>query len=165
MVDKWRKVGYSGFIVEIVEESLMLMGEYQNSIDAKGRVIVPAKFRDELGYKCVLTKGLDCCLYIYPMSQWDKLQASLAELPLTKIDARRFVRYFYGSAVECEVDKQGRINIPSNLREYAQIDKELVTIGVLERVEIWSKQVYESSENGGNLDPAEFAEQMEIYNI
>lgn len=165
MVDKWRKVGYSGVTVEIVEESLMLMGEYQNSIDAKGRVIVPAKFRDELGYKCVLTKGLDCCLYIYPMSQWDKLQASLAELPLTKIDARRFVRYFYGSAVECEVDKQGRINIPSNLREYAQIDKELVTIGVLERVEIWSKQVYESSENGGNLDPAEFAEQMEIYNI
>lgn len=143
----------------------MLMGEYQNSIDAKGRVIVPAKFRDELGYKCVLTKGLDNCLYIYPMSQWEKMQEKFAKLPLTDPKARSFVRYFYASAVECEVDKQGRLTIPPGLRTYAQIDKELVTIGVLERVEIWSKQVYESAENGGNLDPSEFAAQMELYNI
>lgn len=143
----------------------MLMGEYQNSIDAKGRVIVPAKFRDELGYKCVLTKGLDHCLYIYPMNQWEKLYASLAELPLSDTEARKFVRYIYGNAVECEVDKQGRINIPASLREYAEIDKDLVTIGVLERVEIWSKQIYENSENGANLDPAEFAAQMERYHI
>lgn len=143
----------------------MLMGEYQNSIDAKGRVIVPAKFREELGYKCVLTKGLDNCLYIYPMSQWVKLQEKLSTLPLSDPKARSFVRYFYASAVESEVDKQGRLAIPPTLRTYAQIDKELVTIGVLERVEIWSKQVYESAENGGNLDPNEFAAQMELYKI
>ncbi|WP_130864330.1 division/cell wall cluster transcriptional repressor MraZ [Bacilliculturomica massiliensis] len=143
----------------------MLMGEYQNSIDAKGRMIVPSKFRDELGYKCVLTKGLDECLYIYPMEQWMKLQEKLATLPLSDAKARSFVRYFYASAVESEVDKQGRLTIPPGLRTYAHIDKELVTIGVLERVEIWSKQIYESAENGGNLDPNEFAAQMELYKI
>ena len=143
----------------------MLMGEYQNSIDAKGRIIVPSKFREELGYKCVLTKGLDQCLYIYPMEQWCKLQDKLSQLPLSDPKARSFVRYFYASAVECEVDKQGRMTIPPGLRSYAKIEKELVTIGLLERVEIWSKQTYESAENGGNLDPSEFAAQMELYNI
>lgn len=143
----------------------MLMGEYQNSIDAKGRIIVPSKFREELGYKCVLTKGLDQCLYIYPMSQWVKLQEKLAALPLSDPKARSFVRYFYANAVESEVDKQGRLTIPSGLRAYAEIEKELVTIGLLERVEIWSRQVYESAENGGNLEPGEFAAQMELYKI
>ena len=89
----------------------MLMGEFQNSIDAKGRMIIPAKFRDELGYKCVLTKGLDKCLYIYPMQEWDKLKEKLAQLPLSDPEARKFVRYMYGNAQECEIDKQGRISI------------------------------------------------------
>lgn len=141
------------------------MGEYQNSLDVKGRIIVPAKFRDELGYKCVLTKGLDSCLYIYPMDEWMKFQEKLAKLPLSDSKARAFVRYFYASAVEAEVDKQGRLTIPQSLRSYAKIEKELVTIGVLDKVEIWSKQAYENAENGEKLEPSEFAQQMEAYGI
>lgn len=143
----------------------MLMGEYQNSIDSKSRMIVPAKFRDELQYKCVLTKGLDSCLYIYPMSEWTKFQQKLDKLPISDAKARAFVRYFYASAVEGEMDKQGRLTIPQSLRNYANIEKELVTIGVLNKVEIWSKQAYENAENGEKLEASEFAEQMENYGI
>lgn len=143
----------------------MLMGEYKNSIDAKSRLIVPAKFRDELGFKCILTKGLDNCLYIYPMTEWIKFQEKLATLPVSDAKARAFVRYFYASAVECEIDKQGRMTIPPSLKEYANIEKELVTLGVLSKVEVWSRQEWENSENGENLQPKEFAEQMEAYGI
>lgn len=143
----------------------MLMGEYRNSIDAKSRLIVPAKFRDELEFKCVLTKGLDNCLYIYPMDEWVRFQEKLATLPVSDAKARAFVRYFYASAVECEIDKQGRLTIPQSLKEYARIEKELVTLGVLNKVEIWSKQEWESAENGEKLEPGEFAAQMESYGI
>ncbi len=144
---------------------LVLMGEYQNSIDAKGRMIVPSKFRDELGYKCVLTKGLDKCLYIYPMSEWEKFREKLSGLPVSDAKARRFIRYLYASAQECEIDKQGRISISAALREYAQIEKELVTVGILDKVEIWSKQVYEDEDSGMSLNPEEFASQMTSYGI
>lgn len=143
----------------------MLMGEYRNSIDAKSRLIVPSKFRDELGNKCILTKGLDSCLYIYPMIEWTKFQEKLATLPISDTKARAFVRYFYASAVECEIDKQGRLTIPQGLKEYAKVEKELVTLGVLNKVEIWSKEAWESAENGEKLEPGEFAEQMESYGI
>jgi len=143
----------------------MLMGEYQNSIDSKGRIIVPAKFREQLEYKCVLTKGLDNCLYIYPMTEWAKFHEKLDKLPVSDPKARAFVRYFYASAVEGELDKQGRLTIPQSLRNYANIEKELVTIGVLNKIEIWSKQAYENAENGEKLDASEFAEQMESYGI
>lgn len=143
----------------------MLMGEYRNSIDAKSRLIVPSKFRDELGVKCVLTKGLDSCLYIYPMVEWTKFQEKLATLPVSDTKARAFVRYFYASAVECEIDKQGRMTIPQSLREYAKVEKELVTLGVLNKVEIWSKEAWETAENGEKLEPSEFAQQMESYGI
>ncbi|WP_027398732.1 division/cell wall cluster transcriptional repressor MraZ [Anaerovorax odorimutans] len=143
----------------------MLMGEYRNSIDVKSRLIVPSKFREELGYKCVLTKGLDNCLYIYPMEEWVKFQEKLSKLPVSDVKARAFVRYFYASAVECELDKQGRITIPQSLKKYANIEKELVTLGVLNKVEIWSKEEWENAEAGEKLEPTEFAEQMEIYGI
>ena len=148
-----------------VGQSLLLMGEFQNSIDAKGRMIIPAKFRDELGYKCVLTKGLDKCLYIYPMAEWDKLKEKLAKLPLSDPEARKFVRYMYGNAQECEIDKQGRISITANLREYAGIEKELMTVGILDKVEVWSKQVYEGGESGMDQQPSAFSSQMKAYNI
>lgn len=143
----------------------MLMGEYKNSIDIKSRMIIPAKFRDELIPKCILTKGLDNCLYIYPMEEWKKFQDKLSTLPVSDAKARAFVRYFYGSAVECEIDKQGRMTIPQNLKEYAKIEKELVTLGVMNKVEIWCKDEYENAENGEKLEPSEFAEQMETYGI
>lgn len=122
----------------------MFMGEYQHSVDAKGRLIIPAKFREELGQGAVMTRGLDNCLFLFPADEWKILEDKLKTLPLTKADARQFVRFFFSGATECELDKQGRIIVPSNLREYSQIDKEVTVIGVSNRVEIWSKQRWES---------------------
>lgn len=118
----------------------MFMGEYHHTLDAKGRLIIPARFRSELGDTFVLTRGLDHCLFVYPMEEWRNVEAKLRTLPLTKADARAFVRFFFSGAVECEVDKQGRIMIPANLREYAHIDKDVVVVGVSTRVELWSAE-------------------------
>ena len=93
----------------------MFLGEFQHNIDAKGRIIVPAKFREGLGQSFVLTRGLDQCLFAYPLEEWKILEEKLKKLPLTKKDARAFTRFFFSGAVECEIDKQGRINIPSPL--------------------------------------------------
>lgn len=123
------------------------MGEYQHTLDAKGRLIIPAKFRDELGTGSVMTRGLDNCLFLFPAEEWEILEGKLKTLPLTKSDARQFVRFLFSGATECELDKQGRINVPQNLREYAQIEKDAVVIGVSSRVEIWSKEKWESYVN------------------
>jgi len=166
VVEKWREVEYSGGKLKIrVENCLMFIGEYQNSIDPKGRIIVPSKFRDELGYKFILTKGLDNCLYIYPMDEWNKFQDKLTDLPVTNKDARAFVRFFFSSAVECETDKQGRLTIPQNLREHARIDKDLVTIGVLSKIEIWSKREWDNYSESTNLGSDEIAEKMAEFGI
>jgi MraZ protein len=117
----------------------MLMGEYIHSMDSKGRLIIPAKFREELGDEFVATRGLDECLFIYPMEEWKSLEKKLKSLPLTKKDARAFVRFFFSGATECQLDKQGRISIPTNLRDHGQLEKEIVIIGVSNRVELWSK--------------------------
>lgn len=122
----------------------MFMGEYQHSLDAKGRLIIPAKFREELGDSFIITRGLDDCLFVYPKTEWGILVQKLKSLPLTRSDARRFVRFLLSGAVECELDKQGRITLPPSLREYAQLDKEVVAIGVSNRVELWSKARWDS---------------------
>lgn len=104
----------------------MFMGEYNHSVDAKGRLIVPSKFREQLGNEFVVTKGLDGCLFVYSQEEWKRIEESLREKPLTSKDARKFMRFFFAGAANCEVDKQGRILLPANLREYAGIDKEVV---------------------------------------
>lgn len=114
----------------------MFIGEYNHGLDTKNRIIIPAKFREELGKNFVLTKGLDGCLYVYPKSQWEVLQKKLETLPLTNKNARAFVRFFFSGAHELELDKQGRTLIPQNLLEYGQIQKEIVSIGVSNRIEI-----------------------------
>ncbi len=121
----------------------MFMGEYRHNVDEKGRMIVPAKFRDSLGSSFIVTRGLDRCLFVYPQNEWSKLENKLKTLPFTKKDARAFTRFFFSGATECELDKQGRVNIASPLREYAKLDKECVVIGVSNRVEIWSKSIWE----------------------
>ncbi|MFC0558709.1 division/cell wall cluster transcriptional repressor MraZ [Halalkalibacter alkalisediminis] len=121
----------------------MFMGEYRHNVDEKGRMIVPAKFRDDLGSSFVVTRGLDRCLFVYPQEEWKKLESQLKTLPFTKKDARAFTRFFFSGATECELDKQGRVNIASPLREYAELDKECVIIGVSNRVEVWSKSNWE----------------------
>ena len=121
----------------------MLMGEYLHTIDAKGRLILPAKFREELGEMFVITKGLDNCLFVYAKEEWAILEGKLKQLPLAKPEARAFVRFFFGGAAELECDKQGRALVPPNLRDYAQLDKDVIVIGVSNRVEIWSKPVWD----------------------
>lgn len=132
----------------------MFMGEYQHSIDDKGRIIIPSKFRESLGARFVVTRGLDNCLFVYPMEEWSLLEQKLKSLPLMKSDARAFTRFFFSGATECELDKQGRINVPNHLREYAKLDKECMVLGVSNRVEIWSKetwaQYYQQSEETFN---------------
>lgn len=122
----------------------MFMGEYQHSVDTKGRLIIPAKFRDQLGLPTVMTRGLDNCLFLFPQSEWNILEEKLKSLPLTKATARQFVRFFFSGATECELDKQGRIMIPQNLRDYAQVEKDVTVIGVSNRIEIWSVKRWNS---------------------
>jgi MraZ protein len=127
-----------------VGESFMFMGEHLHSIDEKGRMIIPAKFREELGTTFVLTRGLDQCVFGYPQEEWEHLEKKLKALPFTKKDARAFTRFFFSGATECQLDKQGRVNIASPLRQYAKLEKECVVIGVSNRIEIWEKSIWEN---------------------
>jgi len=118
------------------------MGEYQHNVDSKGRIILPAKFRELLGEMFVATKGLDRCLFIYPQEEWSVLEEKLKKLPLAKPEARAFVRFFFSGAAELEFDKQGRVLLPNNLREYAGLGKDITVVGVSNRIEIWDRQVW-----------------------
>lgn len=120
------------------------MGEYLHSIDNKGRLILPAKFREEVGDSFVVTKGLDTCLFVYTKEEWGNLEKKLKQLPLAKADARAFVRFFFSGASELDCDKQGRFLLPVNLRDYAKLDKDVVIIGVSSRIEIWSKDAWDA---------------------
>ena len=122
----------------------MFMGEYSHTLDAKSRIIMPAKFREELGEQFVLTLGLDGCLYAYPNAEWESVVEQLNQLPSSK-EARKIQRYFLSSASPCELDKQGRVLIPAVLREFAGITKDAVLVGVGSRVEIWSKERWEGT--------------------
>ena len=141
----------------------MFMGTFNNSIDAKNRMIVPSKHRDQLGGRCVLTKGMDKCLYIYSMNEWDKQMDKIEALPESDPKVRAFIRHFCANAVDCEFDKQGRIVIPAELKEYAGIDKELVTRGAMRKIEVWSKEVWDAPDNENKMDSEEFAESLAQY--
>lgn len=138
----------------------MFYGEYQHTVDPKGRVIIPSKFREGLGEKFIITKGLDSCLFVYSYTEWSNLENKLKSLPFTDKDVRAFVRFFFAGANECEVDKQGRILIPQNLREYAGLNKDIYIIGVSARVEIWDKQRYEEYNSDQNISPDIIAQKM-----
>ncbi len=141
------------------------MGEYHHTIDAKGRMIVPAKFREGLGETFVITRGLDQCLFGYPMSEWKLIEEKLKALPLTKKDARAFTRFFFSGAVECELDKQGRINLASPLLQYAKLEKECVVIGVSNRIELWDKAIWDTYVTEQEDSFAEIAENMIGFDI
>lgn len=131
----------------------MLMGEYHHSIDDKGRIIIPSKFRDILGNSFIITRGLEGCLFLYSLVEWEKITQKLNKLPFTKKDARSFMRFFLSGATAAEFDKQGRINITSPLISYAELKKECVIIGVGDRLEIWSSEKWNSfyEDNKDNL--------------
>lgn len=143
----------------------MFMGEFQHTIDEKGRLTVPTKFREALGSNFVITRGLDNCLFVYPNKEWTALEQKLKSLPLMKSDARAFTRFFFSGATECELDKQGRVNIPANLREHAKLDKECVIIGVSTRVEIWSKDIWETYAQASEESFNEIAEKLVDFNF
>jgi len=142
----------------------MLIGEYNHNIDSKGRLILPSKFRTELGDSFVITKGFDGCLYGYSIDEWKAIEEKIKTLPLvTGKDARNFTRFFFSSAIECEIDSQGRILISQNLREYAMLQKEVVIIGVSSRIEIWSKEKW--NEYNATQDSDDIAEKMTFLGI
>jgi MraZ protein len=143
----------------------MFMGEYQHTIDDKGRLIMPAKFREGLGENFVVTKGLDNCLFVYPMNEWKVLEEKLRSLPFTKSDARAFARFFFSGAIECELDKQGRILLTANLRDHAQLQKDVYIIGVSSRLEIWSKEVWEEYNSKTQESYEELAEKMVDFDL
>ena len=143
----------------------MFIGEYQHSLDPKNRVIMPARFREKLGDSFVMTKGLDNCLFIYSAQEWSIVEEKLKNLPMTSKDARAFVRFFFAGASECEADKQGRVLIPGNLKEYAKIDKDVVIIGVSTRIEIWSKEEWNNFNNDADISYEDVAEKMSQLGI
>ena len=143
----------------------MFMGEYQHTIDEKGRLIIPSKFRDDLGSTFVLTRGLDQCVFGYPMEEWKQLEEKLKALPFTKKDARAFTRFFFSGAAESQLDKQGRVNISLPLRNYAQLEKECIVIGVSSRIEIWSKPVWESYYAESEASFSEISESLLDFNL
>lgn len=130
----------------------MFMGEYSHTIDAKGRLIIPSRFREQLGEEFVLTKGLDGCLSIYPMDEWTAFEEKLRALPLTNKNARTFSRFFVAGATVCELDKQGRILVPATLREFAGLEKDVVLTGNINRIEVWSKQKWSENSNYDDMD-------------
>lgn len=142
----------------------MLIGEYNHNIDSKGRLILPSKFRTELGDRFIVTKGFDGCLYGYSVEEWKAIEEKIKTLPLvTGKDARNFTRFFFSSAIECEIDSQGRILISQSLREFAKLQKEVVIIGVSSRIEIWSKENWD--EYNALQDSEDIAEKMTFLGI
>lgn len=136
----------------------MFMGEYNHTVDTKGRLIVPSKFRELLGEEFVVTKGLDGCLFVYSAEEWKVIEAKFREVSQFSKEARKFARFFFAGAVTCEVDKQGRVLLPAVLREFAGIEKEVVLAGVVNHIEIWSKDRWQ--ENSEYDDVEEIAEHM-----
>lgn len=142
----------------------MLIGEFEHSLDAKGRLIMPAKLRESIGERFVVTKGLDGCLFAFSLDEWANFEEKLKMLPLSNKNSREFSRFFLSGATECEIDKQGRFLIPNNLRDTANLEKEVVIIGVGTRIEIWDKNKWKSYSND-NISVEEIAENMTMLGI
>ena len=141
----------------------MLIGEYAHSLDTKGRLIMPARLRQDMGDKFIVTKGLDGCLFAFSQNEWLNFETKLKSLPLSDRNARNFVRFFLSGATECELDKQGRFLIPNNLRLAANLEKDTVIIGVGTRLEIWDKATWDKCDE--NISADEIAENMTMLGI
>ena len=153
------------WLENVSEVRKVLIGEYEHSLDAKGRLIMPAKLREDIGEKFIITKGLDGCLFGFSQAEWNNFEEKLKTLPLTNKNARDFVRFFLSGATECEIDKQGRFLIAGNLREYAQMEKEIAIIGVGTRIEIWNKEKWKEYNSDENISADAIAENMTMLGI
>ncbi len=138
----------------------MFMGEYHHTIDEKGRLIIPSKFREELGEKFIITRGIENCLFVYSLESWNGITNKLESLPFTKKDARQFVRFFLSGATTAEFDKQGRVNITSPLITYANLQKDCVVIGTGDRLEIWSEDDWNAFFDSAASNMSDIAENL-----
>ncbi len=138
----------------------MFMGEYHHNIDDKSRLVLPSKFRNNLGERFIITRGLEKCLYVYPLKEWERIEAQLKTLPFTKKDARTFVRTFFSGAAECEFDRQGRTCLTSPLVSYAGLTRECVIIGANDRVEIWDKLAWDEFMDTNSEQLSDIAENL-----
>ena len=143
----------------------MFFGQYNNKMDAKGRISVPIKFREELGTKFIITRGLDSCIFGYSLTEWQKVESKIKSLPITKKNARTFQRFFFSAATEVEIDKQGRINIPASLIEHASLTKECIVNGLSNRIEIWNKDKWNEILLESEESVEEIAEQLEDFDF
>ena len=143
----------------------MFTGTFQNSIDSKNRMIIPSRYRDQLGGYCMLTRGFDKCLYIYSLEDYKVLVDKIRKLPQSDRDVRKFIREFFSNTEECHLDSQGRILIPQHLRDYAGISKNLVTKGALDKIEIWSTEVLSDPEGENMMDNEEFVRKLDMYDL
>lgn len=143
----------------------MFIGEYNHALDDKGRVSMPSKFREDLGVVFYITKGMDNCLFVYDKEEWEKAEAKINELRLTRKDARAFSRLFFAGASQQSLDKQGRVVIPQNLREYAGLNREVVIIGVSNRVEIWDRSKWEAYNASDDFSYDALADHMDDLDI
>ena len=141
----------------------MFMGEYNHTVDAKGRLIIPSRFREELKNEFIVTKGLDGCLFVFPGNKWQIFEEKLKALPLTNKNARQFSRFFVAGATPCELDRQGRILVPQTLREFAGLEKDVVLTGNLNRIEVWSKEKWNEICDYDDMDS--IAESMQDMGI
>ena len=143
----------------------MFVGEFKHSVDEKGRVAVPAKFRDALSSGAILTRGNDGCLTVYRMNEWEELMAKIAKLPQSKLEVRSYVRFLLSGAVDVRTDKQGRINLPNYLKEFAKINKKVVFVGIYDRLELWDEDKWENYRSQLENQSEEVLEQLEEYGL
>ncbi len=143
----------------------MFFGQYNNKMDSKGRISMPIKFREELGEKFIITRGLDSCLFGYSLQEWQKIESKIKSLPFTNKNARAFQRFFFSGATEVEIDKQGRINIPNALIDHASLSKECVVNGVSNRIEIWDKEKWQVQLIESETSFEEIAEELGNFNF
>jgi len=138
----------------------MFLGEYKHTLDKKGRIIIPSRFRQELGDSFIITCGFEKCLTIYPMDRWEEISDKISNLPFVDRNVRSFIRLIYSKAVEVSLDKLGRIVIPQNLREYASLDKDAVINGILDNIEVWDKSIWEEYANKASDDFEDQAQKL-----
>ena len=138
----------------------MFIGEYQHSIDPKKRLALPSRFRSELKNKVVVTRGLDKCLFVYPMKVWEEIAGKLGTLPVGESATRSFIRLQLSGAIDCEIDKQGRILLPDFLKDYAGLDRDVIVAGVFNRLEIWDEKKWSEYKISAEKNSDEIAEQL-----
>lgn len=138
----------------------MLIGEYKYNIDQKGRVMIPAKFRNEFGIEAIITRGIDKCLFLFPKSEWEKVVEKLLKLPLSQANSRAFARLILSGAHQVEIDNQGRILIPETLRKYASLTKKVVIVGLYSRLEIWDETLWEEYKKESESQAMDIAEKL-----